>query len=347
MKIVNSAITMNSKSTYKEASNKTETIKAWSGNKYIYLNSSLNQNDMEESISGNTYEHIKKELGKLSSPKQADTKSSFLLPSVEECRLRVLNTLLEMLMGKKLKFLIPSSVTSDGTQAVSSRGGQAFGWGLDYECQEDYSESETMNFSAAGTVNTSDGKQIKLNVELAMSRSFYSQHSLSIKAGDALTDPLVINFGQSGAGLTQNKYSFDLDNDGKADRISFTTGDSGFLVLDKNGDGKINNGSELFGPNSGDGFLELKAYDSDGNNWIDENDPIYDKLQIWMKDENGNDHLFALGQKGIGAIYLGSVSSSFSLKDSGNTTLGQVQKTGIFLRENGTAGTIQHVDISL
>jgi hypothetical protein len=45
-------------------------------------------------------------------------------------------------------------------------------------------------------------------------------------------------------------------------------------------DGRVNDGRELFGPITGDGFAELAAYDDDGNNWIDENDGIYDNLSI-------------------------------------------------------------------
>ncbi len=37
--------------------------------------------------------------------------------------------------------------------------------------------------------------------------------------------------------------------------IAFATGNSGFLAFDKNADGMINDGSELFGPESGNGFL--------------------------------------------------------------------------------------------
>jgi hypothetical protein len=45
-------------------------------------------------------------------------------------------------------------------------------------------------------------------------------------------------------------------------------------------DGRVNDGRELFGPRTGDGFAELAAYDDDGNNWIDENDGIHDNLSI-------------------------------------------------------------------
>lgn len=103
----------------------------------------------------------------------------------------------------------------------------------------------------------------------------------------------------------------------------------------------------MFGPESGNGFGELANYDSDGNQWIDENDPIYNQLRIWTKDENGNDQLFALGQKGVGAIYLGNVSTAFDLKDSSNNLQGTIQKTGIFLNENGMVGTVQHIDLAI
>ena len=125
---------------------------------------------------------------------------------------------------------------------------------------------------------------------------------------------------------------------------SYVKKGSGFLAYDKNNDGIINDGNELFGPKTGDGFLELAEFDEDNNGWIDENDSIYNKLRIWTIAEDGTKKLFALGQKGIGAIYLENVNTAFSLKSQQNNLNGKIQKSGIFLRENGTAGTIQHID---
>ena len=150
-----------------------------------------------------------------------------------------------------------------------------------------------------------------------------------------MIDPLVINLDIPSAKLTDQKSDFDLDADGKSENISFLSPGSGFIALDINDDGIINDGNELFGTKVGDGFYELSAYDADDNGWIDENDPIYEKLRIWTKDESDNDHLFALGQKGVGAIYLGNVSTDFGLKNSSNNTNGQIKKTGIYLNENG------------
>lgn len=102
-------------------------------------------------------------------------------------------------------------------------------------------------------------------------------------------DPLIVNFSGTAAQLTDTKYQFDLNSDGRKDNISFVQPGSGFLAVDKNDDGKINNGKELFGPNAGNGFDELAKYDADGNQWIDESDPIFKQLKIWTKDAKGND----------------------------------------------------------
>ena len=52
------------------------------------------------------------------------------------------------------------------------------------------------------------------------------------------------------------KTDFDVDSDGQADKGVDAAAGSGFLALDKNSDGKVNNGSELFGAQSGNGFAD-------------------------------------------------------------------------------------------
>ena len=137
-----------------------------------------------------------------------------------------------------------------------------------------------------------------------------------------------------------------MDADGTEEEIASLSAGSGFLALDKNDDGIINNGKELFGPQSGDGFADLAAYDEDSNGWIDESDSVFKDLKIWTKDENGGNRLIAIGKAGVGAIYLGHTATEFSLnKEITNETQGIVRSTGIFLKESGETGTIQHVDL--
>ena len=79
--------------------------------------------------------------------------------------------------------------------------------------------------------------------------------------------------------LSDQTFYFDLDADGEEEEISMLKG-SGYLALDKNEDGIINDGSELFGTGNGDGFADLARYDEDGNGWIDENDSILSLIHI-------------------------------------------------------------------
>jgi len=156
-------------------------------------------------------------------------------------------------------------------------------------------------------------------------------------------ESLAINISKEAQSLP--KFSFDLDADAHEEQISFVNPGSGFLALDKNGDGIINNGHELFGPATDNGFNELAAYDLDGNDWIDEKDEIYTQLRIWSKDAAGNDSLIALGQKNVGAIYLGHIDTPFLLSDQDNEQLGQIRSSSIFLEEAGGVGTIQQLDL--
>lgn len=210
-----------------------------------------------------------------------------------------------------------------------------------------HSESETTSFSTTGVVKTADGREISFGVNLQMSRSFTEYYSESHDIGILnCTDPLVINLNGNIAGLSDQTFFFDLDGDGKKEEISSLQWGSGYLALDLNGDGVINDGSELFGTKSGNGFADLAKYDADGNGWIDENDAIWDKLLIWTKDEDGNDKLYHLSEAGVGAVCLQNAGTEFSLNSmKDNHTNGVIRNTGIFLYENGNIGTVQHLDL--
>lgn len=211
-----------------------------------------------------------------------------------------------------------------------------------------HEESEQTEFSTVGTVRTSDGREINFNLGLTMSRRF-QEYTSTTSVGEfvQMTDPLVINLDTDMTTLSDQKFEFDLDCDGVKDSISQLGGGSGFLALDKNGDGVINDGSELFGTGSGDGFADLSAYDEDGNGWIDENDSVFEKLLVWTKDENGKDELYTLKEAGVGAMCLQKADTDFSLNSlKNNQTNGRIRSTGIFLYENGNVGTMQQLDLA-
>ena len=296
-------------------------------------------------------------------PVRREAPADMELDPTEDFKSRLLALVIAAMTGHEIKVVSPSSLMKDmqcgdgdvAGQATAARPAEGEpqpereGWGVEYDSYEHREEHENMSFQTQVDVTTADGKKIQVDVSLQMSRDFMEEKRVSIRAGDAKkVDPLVINFNGAAAELTQTKYAFDLDSDGKTEQVSFVGPSSGFLALDKDGDGKISNGSELFGPTSGDGFSELAAYDEDGNQWIDESDSIYDKLRIWSKDTAGNDSLVALGMKGVGAIYLGHLGTSFDIKAPGsNELLGSVVSSGVYLTESGGAGTVQQVDLAV
>lgn len=278
--------------------------------------------------------------------------------SSQDARLQTLILLIEKMTGKKLEFIDPrdlknsskdqtdSTQEHDNRQSTQSAAPSSPQWGLEYHFEERIHEVEHTRFSAQGIVKTADGKEIQLDIELNMSREFIQQTNIDVVAGAArLKDPLVINFNGNAAQLTDEKYSFDIDADGSEDQISFVESGSGFLSLDQNNDGIINDGKELFGALSGNGFADLAKYDGDNNGFIDEGDDIYNKLRIWTHDAQGNSQLLALGQVNVGAIYLGHTDTPFEINDANNSSQGVIRQTGLYLGDDGSTGTVQQIDL--
>ncbi len=212
-----------------------------------------------------------------------------------------------------------------------------------FELSATYAEAEALNFNTSAYVKSGD-KEIAVELSVSLSRSFV-QH-VNISDVKALQDPLILNLEGSFPSLSSKTFAFDIDSDGEKDQISMLSRNNGFLALDKNSNGIVDNGGELFGAKSGNGFEELRLYDDDKNGWIDENDKIFDKLRIWNKSE-GKDELIALGEVGIGAIFLGDISTPFELKTPSSEQLGVMRRSSFFLFENGRSSLISQLDLAV
>ncbi|MBI5057701.1 MAG: hypothetical protein HZB61_13890 [Nitrospirae bacterium] len=348
MRIDNSNILMSSAHSQVKRHEKSEDLRMWTGEQGP--RTPQNSHHVKDNIT--LTEDAKNHLKKSHDISQADEDLS---TTDTDSNLLVAKLIVEALTGRKINITDLAKV-SDGQDAETSeetqeagqevQQAQGQGWGAVYNSSESYYEYQEMSFSAEGVIKTADGLEIKFSLELKMQWEYSSQQTINIRAGDAaLTDPIVINFSGAAADLSSTKFDFDIDADGDDDNISFVKPGSGLLVLDKNNDGRVNDGKELFGPQTGNGFGELAEYDEDKNNWIDENDSIFEQLRLWTKDAEGNDNLNTLIEINVGAIYLASANSTFDLKDSGNNLNGQIATTGLFLNEDGTPGTVQQVNV--
>ena len=272
----------------------------------------------------------------------------------EDIKLTLTKTILEKLLKTEIKVsrIDLFKDTPAGAEVATPQGGapqapRQDNFGLSYERSSLSYEAEQTEFTAVGKVKTADGKEIDFAVALDMSRESLREESVSLRMG-VLQDPLVVNFGGNAAELTDQKFEFDLDSDGEAENVSFLKSNSGFLAFDRNGDGVINDGSELFGPTTGDGFAELAEYDQDGNNFIDEGDAVYNSLGIYNKNASGADVLTRLSDTNVGAIYLDRASTEFSLNnEAADEQLGQVRSSSVYIGEDGTVGTVQQVDLAV
>ena len=267
------------------------------------------------------------------------------LSDKDRMKIILIQRMIEALTGKKYKFDTLDRLRTDGGLNFQPMQ-MAAAPNITLERTETYYEFQQMAFQASGVVNTSDGRQIQFDLNILASYEFSSSLSTTVE-GVRLCDPLVINFDGTLPEFTKDRYEFDLTISGSADNIFMPTNGSGFLALDKNGDGVINDGAELFGAQTGNGFWELMAYDDDGNGWIDEGDSVFDQLKIMFVDRDSDEFmLMSLKDSGVGAIYLGSALADYELKGADNELMGVVRRNGIFLNENGTVGSIHHIDLT-
>jgi hypothetical protein len=271
--------------------------------------------------------------------------------STMDQRVSLIKSLLESILGYEIKFWgFDEEAPSPSDQVEQSHHPAPSQAGFSIESASTYSETENTQFKAKGKVKTADGKEIQFSAELSLSRSYSLSTQTAGYAGATAKqkkDPLVLNYAAPATTLSDKKFSFDLSSDGSQQQISLLKQGSAFLTLDRNGDGKINQGSELFGAQSGDGFADLAQYDEDKNGWIDEGDAIFAQLKLWVKDDTGKDQLLSLSDKGIGALFLGHAKTNFDLNNQHNEQLGQIRASGIYLRNDGSGGSMQQIDLSI
>lgn len=295
-------------------------------------------------------------------PKQTNTpedEAASLPPELLKMK-QAIESLMAWITGRLVKLslfsnknLQSTSTIDDASQANIASAASANtstsltnNWGGIISQTNEVTETESLNLGINGKVTTADGNHIQFNLSMALSRQYYSNEEVTTRLGNALKDPLVINYQGQPAQLSLDHVAFDLSHNGTTnEQLPILQSGSGYLALDKNGNGIIDGGSELFGPQSGNGFADLASYDEDGNQWIDENDSIFSKLIVWQPAKDGSQQMIALGKLGIGALHTQAINAQFDYKDTQNNLQASMKQAGVFLYEDGHAGSMQQIDI--
>ncbi len=191
---------------------------------------------------------------------------------------------------------------------------------------------------------------------LDLNRPFNDSIGETFKAGNAIyftktgktifkADPLVLDLNGDGIHLIPQSVGsplYDVHNTGFGVHTGWVQHDDGLLVYDKNGNGQIDSGREMFGGPDAFGFDSLATYDLNADGVIDASDAIYGQLQVWQ-DINGDaavdaGELRSLADLGIASISL-TTADPTEPTIAGNT----INAVASFTRADGTTGTIAGV----
>lgn len=254
----------------------------------------------------------------------------------------LLKALVEALIGKRINTASNPQTSAPASSAPVSAAPAAQAVVPAVVTAVSISESESLSVSFAANLTTADGNSISLSLSYTQQRSFQFQ-SISVAAPTKASDPLLLNFDGSGARLDRSNFQFDLNSDGQPEQLAALAPGSSWLALDRNSNGKIDGGAELFGPATGNGFGELAQYDGDANGFIDSGDAVFNTLQLFRPGEA----LKTLAQQGVGAIFLGAVDSPFRMTDGADQTRAQLRATSFYVANNGGSGLVQQLDLSV
>lgn len=165
--------------------------------------------------------------------------------------------------------------------------------------------------------------------------------------------PVVLDLDGDGIALVKRSKSgatFDYDGDGVGDDTGWISGGDGFLVIDRDNDGKITEASELSlaaeDGSARSGLQGLAWLDSDGNGVVDADDARFGELRVWQ-DRNGNGRtdageLMSLAEAGVATIRLTATAVGDLLKLDNNA----VFATASFVRTDGTTATAADVSLA-
>jgi len=190
-----------------------------------------------------------------------------------------------------------------------------------------------------------DGQSLLVDYSFALTSEHTQYQHLEMSAS-ALKDPLIIQFSQQGLGQIIDTQGFDINSDNKLDTLPVFSGDVGYLVYDKNQNNKADNGGELFGPKSGDGFADLALLDSNNNGFIDSDDDAFEEIYIWQPEADDlAEQWLSLAEANIQAISTSAIATPFSFYNDNNEVSAQLRQSSFALSDAGIGYGVHQVDV--
>lgn len=247
-------------------------------------------------------------------------------------------------------------------QGSTSTGEEAAPVAAEASVEASAESSAVVSSSTSGNIATGRQSQALTTEEMSASLARRNSYELNLKfrqnttveerigisleeLGIKKVDPLVLDLDGKGIQLTEAGKGaiFDVTADGKLDSTAWVKGNTALLTYDRNGNGVVDNGSELFGDQNGaaDGFEELGKYDTNGDRKITILDPIFKALKLY-RDLNGDgkmskNEFSTLSELGIKALNLNFMRASADI--NGNSLI----LNGSFEREDGSTGHLADV----
>ncbi|MGN7932723.1 calcium-binding protein, partial [Sphingopyxis sp. 22461] len=229
------------------------------------------------------------------------------------------------------------------------------GWGLGGSLIiKDYDVDLNTGRGDAGITVFRQGK-VKQGVNSAIkaSNGIEQYVNLALYAGFGMGlsgfDPLVLDLDDNGYDLISREYSrayFEFDGDGFAENAGWVGGNDAFLVRDINGNGRIDDITEMFGNRTTSGFTALAALDSNSDGVFNSADAAFATVKLW-KDANSDGvtdagELISLADAGIVSISL-TATTLPETDVRGNV----IVREGSFTRADGTTGKVGDVALDV
>lgn len=220
--------------------------------------------------------------------------------------------------GKGAVFLGSNRQLTGGSRTEDDPENTYYGGGNTYVLN-----GTTLIINGGLTIENYDKDKSSLQIVLKDEDDDEDDEEPSTDEASTRTSPIVIDLDGDGVEtLALGATHFDHDGDGLSESSGWVSPDDGLLAYDRNGDGRISNGNELFGSHSilsngekaENGFQALAEFDDNGDGVVDTQDASYATLRVW-RDLNGNGfsdvgELQSLIEAGVASISTGYADST-------------------------------------